>query len=457
MNAHFTADFRAAPFWWERTPRPLLTDAALPRAAEVLIIGSGYTGLCAAIQTAPQRDTLVLDAEDAGWGCSTRNGGQVSTSIKPSFAELAQRVGARAALAILQEGNRALEWVGAFIAENRIDCDFHRVGRFHGAHTRAAFAALQRRIDAIPRELDIGAYALPRDAQRAEIDTGLYHGGVVYPKHASLDPARYHRGLLRCARECGANVLAHCAVTGITRGRRGFEVTTTKGMLRAADIVLATGGYPDALSGRALSGGARLPAVQWLRRRIIPLASYVIATEPLPPQTAARLLPNARVVTDSRRVVVYYRLCPMRRRLLFGGRVSAGGADLRGGALRLRRQMLRIFPGLSSARISHSWMGMVGYTFDAMPHLGRRDGAHYALGYCGSGISLASYCGMKIGQRVLGTARAATALSLPPFPARAYYRRRAWFLPPAIWYYRWRDRIDMWRERARRAAGADAV
>ncbi|MGR3983760.1 MAG: FAD-binding oxidoreductase, partial [Gammaproteobacteria bacterium] len=273
--------------------------------------------------------------------------------------------------------------------------------------------------------------------QHAEIDTHFYHGGAVYPKHASLDPARYHRGLLQCARERGATILAHCAVRHIARAGRGFEITTAKGKLRAAEIVLATGGYSGALP----------PALKWLRRRIIPVASYLIATEPLPPQTAARLLPNARVVTDSRRLVVYYRLCPQRRRLLFGGRVSAGSAGLRESALRLRLQMLRIFPHLAAARISHSWMGLVGYTFDELPHLGLRDGMHYAMGYCGSGVSLAGYCGMKIGLRVLGKPGAATALSQPPFPARAYYRRRAWFLPPAVLYYRWRDEIEVWRAR----------
>ncbi|MDA7995275.1 MAG: FAD-binding oxidoreductase [Gammaproteobacteria bacterium] len=442
MSAHFTDDFKTAPFWWERTPRPDPKPAheKLPQRADVVIVGSGYTGLHAAVQTAPRRSTVVLDAEDAGWGCSTRNGGQVSTSLKPSFAALSGRFGARAAMEILQEGNRALEWVGAFTAENNIDCDFRRCGRFFGAHSRGAFSKLQKRIDAIPRELGADAYTLTRGEQRAEIASDFYHGGAVWPKHASLDPARYHRGLLDCARKNGAQVFSHCAATGVARaaGGRGFEIQTARGVVHAADLVIATSGYT----------GAPLPpasALKWMRRRIIPVASYIIATEELPAETAAQLFPGARVVTDSRRLVVYYRLCPRRRRVLFGGRVSAGGAGLREAALRLRRQMLRIFPQLAGARISHSWMGLVGYTFDELPHLGAHDGVHYAMGYCGSGISLASYCGMKTGLRVLGDARGETALARPPFQARMYYRRRPWFLPPAVLYYRWRDEMEVRR------------
>ena len=428
----FSDDFQTAPFWWSDTPREKSFAQTPPRKTDVLIIGSGYTGLNAAIQTSPSRETVVLDAEHAGWGCSTRNGGQVSTSIKPDFARLAKRFGARIALDILHEGNRALDWVEDFVAANNINCDFRRAGRFYGAHSPAAFAQLQKRIDAIPRELNSGAYVLARDAQGYEIASDFYHGGAVYPKHAALHPARYHRGLLHCAQQRGAKIIAHCAAQNIAREKNGFVVQTENGNVRAREIVLATSGYTGELS-------------PWQRRRIIPVASYIIATEELPPEVAHSLLPNMRVVTDSRRLVVYYRLCPRRKHILFGGRVSAGDTNLRASALQLREQMLRIFPQLNSARISHSWMGWVGYTFDELPHLGARDGLHFAMGYCGSGISLASYCGMKTGLRVLGDSRARTALARPAFPARPYYRRRPWFLPPAGLYYRWRDEWEVRR------------
>ena len=156
----FHTDFKPEPYWWERTPRPVLAEEALPAQADVVIIGSGYTGLCAAIETARGgRDVVVLDAEHAGWGCSTRNGGQISTSIKPSFSALSAKFGADHAVAILREGHLALDWIGDFIAAEGIDCDFSRVGRFHAAHTAAHASGLPRR--AIVRCLGVLQQRLP--------------------------------------------------------------------------------------------------------------------------------------------------------------------------------------------------------------------------------------------------------------------------------------------------------
>ena len=443
----FTDDFKERPYWWERTPRPdadadLNADMnaqAPPTSADVVIVGSGYTGLSAAIQTAGHgRHTVVVDAEEAGWGCSTRNGGQVSTSLKPGFPLLAKKFGENAALKILQEGSNALAWVEQFVGDYNIDCDYQKVGRFHGAHTPKAFGELQKKINEIPRALAIDARVVAPGEQHREIGSAFYHGGVVYPHHASIDPGRYHQGLLDCARAKGVEIVARCKVDAIkkisgpkttSQTNGAFRITTAKGAITADEVVIATSGY---------TGGV----TKWQQRRIIPVGSYVIATEPLPRETVARLIPHNRVITDTRKLVIYYRACPEGRRIIFGGRVSARESDLRTSALRLRAEMLRVFPELESVRISHSWMGFVGYTFDQMPHTGKRNGLYYSMGYCGSGISLASYFGMKTGLRVIGDPRGATALDGLPFPGRLWYRGRPWFLAPAVFYYRWRDRRD---------------
>src|SRR5262249_36510693 len=174
-----------------------------------------------------------------------------------------------------------------------------------------------------------------------------------------------------------------CPATAIERDGRGFRVATPRGAISARNVMVATNGY---------SG----PATPWFRRRVIPIGSYIITTEPLKPGLMARLMPRARVVSATRKVVSYFRPSPDRTRILFGGRVAYKETDPRVSGPRLHAEMCRIFPELQGTGITHSWVGFVAYTFDTMPHLGCQDGLHYAMGYCRSGISLASYFGMRI-------------------------------------------------------------
>jgi glycine/D-amino acid oxidase-like deaminating enzyme len=424
----FASDAKLAPYWWDRVPRPLLPELALPAQVDVAVVGSGYTGLHAALQTARAgRHTLVLDAEDAGWGCSTRNGGQVSTSIKPGLDLLARRHGEAQAREILLEGRRSLAWMGEFIGAEKIDCDWGVVGRFHAAHNGPQFEQLARAAQNQPRGLEVPVQVVPRAEQHAELGTDAYWGGVVYAQHASLDPARYHQGLLDRVQQAGAGIASRCAVTRIERDGERFRVVTPRGTVQARNVVIATNGYTGTLT-------------PWLRRRVIPIGSYIIATEALPRDLMQRLMPKNRIVSDTRKVVYYYRASPDRRRILFGGRVSIDETDpLQSGPL-LHRDLVALFPQLREVRISHSWCGFVAYTFDELMHTGCHDGLHYAMGYCGSGVGMGSYLGMRVGQKVLGLAEGRTAFDDLAFQTRPLYTGRPWFLAASIRYYRWRDR-----------------
>jgi glycine/D-amino acid oxidase-like deaminating enzyme len=236
--------------------------------------------------------------------------------------------------------------------------------------------------------------------------------------------------MLDRALTAGATVIPRCPVQAIGRDGAGFTVSTPKGRIAARDVIVATNGYTS-------------PVTPDLRRRVIPIGSYIIATEPLDRALTARLMPKARVNSDTRRIVVYYRLSPDRRRVIFGGRVALMETDPRVTAPRLHAEMTAIFPELAKARITHSWAGFVAYTFDTMPHLGKwRDGVHYAMGYCGSGVSLATYFGTRIGQQVLGLQEGRTALDGLEFPTRPFYTGMPWFLAPTLVWYRLRDRVN---------------
>ena len=394
------------PYWWDDVPRPTPTNDPLPATVDVAVVGAGYTGLHAALQTARGgRSTLVFDAEDAGWGCSSRNGGQISTSIKPTFDMLARRHGAQRAFDILKEGQQSLAWINDFVRTEGIACDFGQVGRFHAAHNAAQYEALGARIASQPKGLEVDAFMVPRAEQRRELGTDLYWGGVVYTQHCSVHPARYHQGLLERVLAAGAHVAARCPVRSIRREGALFRLDTPKGPVLARDVVIATNGYTGGLT-------------PWLQRRVIPIGSYMIATEPLPEGLMDRLFPSNRIVSDTRKVVYYYRPSPDRRRILFGGRVSHQETDPRVSGPKLHADLVGLFPELRHTRISHSWCGFVAYTFDELMHVGRHDGMYYAMGYCGAGVGTSSYFGMRLGQQVLGLDAGRTALDDLRFQTR---------------------------------------
>jgi len=424
-------------YWLEQLGESRDLPDALPKNVDVVIVGSGYTGLNAAIETARGgRSTLVLDAGDPGFGCSTRNGGQISTSVKPSLEKLTAKFGAERARAIRGEGEKALEWIEQRILEEGINCDFARSGRFHAAHTPQHYETLVRDAEKMKREEGIESYAVSRSEQRSELGSDSYFGGVVFTRHSSLHPARFHRGLLNVAMDAGAKVVGHCRVSGLEKAGTKFQVSTERGVVTAGNVIVATNGYTTGLT-------------RWLQRRVIPIGSNIIATQELPVELMDRLFPTNRIASDTCKVVYYYRASPDRRRVLFGGRVSARETAPDVSGPKLYESMCRIFPELGDYGITHSWSGTVAYTFDELAHTGVHEGIHYAMGYCGSGVSMASYLGMRVGQKVLGIKQGQTAFDDLPHPTRIFYSGKPWFLPAAIAWYKWKDRREYTKAIAR--------
>ena len=425
----FSDDFKAQPYWWDATPRPEPDDQSLPQNTEVLIIGSGYTGLNCAIETVRGGlQTLVIDAESAGWGCSSRNGGQISGEIKPGYDELRRKHGTQKAFDLVKEARNALDWVGDFIRSEDIDCEFVQCGRFQAAHNPRQFSRLASQMENQPKGLEQPMTIVERKDQASEIDSDYYYGGLIMGNHCLLDPAKYHQGLLDAAIASGCSVVSECAALNIERNSNGFCVTTSKGVVNAKKVVIATSGYTGTVT-------------PWQRRRLIPIGSYMLATEQLDPVRAEKLMPSKRVFSDSRKLVVYFRRSAEGDRVLFGGRVSVFESDPVKSAPALRQEMLRIFPQLGDVKLSHSWMGFVGFSFDYLPHLGEQDGLFYAMGYCGSGICLASYFGNRLGLQVLGKAEGKIAFNDIKFQTRPFYTGTPWFLSTAVKYYQVRDRF----------------
>jgi len=215
-------------------------------------------------------------------------------------------------------------------------------------------------------------------------------------------------------------------VKRIRRLHGAFEVTTTKGTVKAREVLAATNGYTP----RALAA---------LRRRVIPIGSYQIATGPLGEEQARRLVPRNRVFSDTKNLLYYFRLSPDRR-MVFGGRASFTPTGTRRSAAILAAAMGEVFPELAGATIEYAWSGKVAFPVDHLPHVGRLDGVHYSMGYCGHGVALATYLGGRMGEVVAGVGEIPD-LGTSRFRAIPLYNGVPWFLPLVGGYYRVRDRL----------------
>ncbi len=426
----FTADFKTDPLWWDDVPRPRPPAPPLPSRVDVVVVGSGYAGLnCALVVTRAGRSTLVLEAAEPGYGASTRLAGFIGRFLHYSFGKLTKRFGLQRAVRMFKESGDAHWLLLELIEREQMEVGKLYRGRFTAAHSPQAYEALARNAEEINRHVPFDFAMCPRSEQHREIGTDYYHGGMILHEHGTLQPAKYHQGLLDAVARAGVGIAAMTPVTRITRQADGFAVLTERGTVQARDVVIATNGYANTQ-----------PTTPWIRRRIIPIPAYQIATEPLSAALMKQIKPGGRAVIDSKVNIYWDRPSPDDARLIFGARTGDKADDLRVMARRLRELMVEVYPQLSETRLSHVWQGMMGFSFDRLPHIGRtRDGVYYATGFCGSGLPLGTYFGQKIGHRVLDDSQAETAFWNLGFPTWPFYNGNPWFLRPVM---AWHDRSD---------------
>jgi glycine/D-amino acid oxidase-like deaminating enzyme len=432
----FAPGFKTEPYWWEAAP-PAAAAAPLPENAEVVVIGGGIAGLSTAIELGRSGvKALVLDREPIGWGASSRNGGALSGagSLGRAKSNLQQAVDPRLLAEMVDEAEASFEEFEALIAREGIDCSYRRCGRFVGAHAPQALDTLKKRADMLNRSGRDTAEILPRARLAEEIATDRYHGGLVIQRAGGLHPALYTSGLAQAAGRHGATLASGVEVQGWGRSDGRFRVATSRGEVAARAIMVATNGYTGA-------------ATPWHRRRVIPVASYMIATETLGEERVRRLLPKLRVYGDTKKILYYFRPAPDFTRIMFGGRASFGADDARVGGARLHRFLVHLLPDLRGVRITHAWNGNVAFAFDMMPHVGVQDGVHFALGCNGSGVVTMTHLGRCAARQILGGGNRPSAFSRMKMPTMPLYDGRPWFMPAVGNYYRLKDWLDGWRVR----------
>ncbi len=425
--------------YWLTTVEMPKTDPsrALPDTADVAVIGAGFTGLSAARTLAKSgAKVIVLEGETIGWGASSRNGGMVLTGMKLGVNQLISMYGRERTQRMYAASLASIDCVERLVAEESIACDFSRCGHLEVACKQAHFEDYARQVEVIRREFNHELRIVQRNELRSEIGSDIYYGGLVDETSVGLNPARYVAGLGAAAMRAGACVYEKSRVEKIERETRGgvpgWKLRTAHGSTWAREVFVATSGYT----------GKVTPALQ---RKIIPIGSYIIATDVLPEGLARELSPRNRMIYDSKNYIYYYRLTPDNR-MLFGGRAAffpESGDTIRKSAEILRRGMVEVYPQLRDTKVEFVWGGTLDFAFDIMPHAGQIDGIYYALGYAGHGVAMATYQGHLMAQQIAGQ-KPDNPFEGIPFPGAplGLYNGKPWFLPFAGAYYKILDWVS---------------
>ena len=435
----FHPNYKPEPYWWEAARPSNQYSTDLPEKTEILIIGSGYAGLSAALELARGgRTVAVVEALAFGEGASTRSGGGVSAGVNigkgiSGGPGQTQQFTIQKNLIqdLMLESQQAYELVENLITSESINCHFEQRGRFIGASAPTHFEDLKEKSEYLNRFIQIDARLLPREDQRSEIGSDFYHGGMVVGRAGKLHPSLFHKGLLDSCHKAGATLCAHTKVEKITGSQGDFSIMTSQGPISSEQVIIATNGYTGDLFPN-------------LRKRIIPISSQIITTEEIPEDLALELIPRGRTISETARVTNYYRLLPGDRRVMFGGRARFSTIPHDISAALLYSMMTDRWPQLKGVRITHSWSGLVAMTMDSIPHVGEKKGLHFCTGCNGSGIAMMTYLGNKTAQRILSKELNPTAYFNVDFPEVPipFYSGKPWFLPIIGNYYRFLDRKE---------------
>ncbi|HSD84243.1 MAG TPA: FAD-binding oxidoreductase, partial [Anaerolineae bacterium] len=374
-------------------------------------------------------DVVVLEKETFGWGASSRNGGQVLTGLKLGPSALIKKVGLERAKEWYALSHVAIKYVEDLIEEENIHCEYTRTGHIEAAWKSSHFKHYRHEQEVLAREFNHAVTLLDRKEQARELGTQYYQGLLIDERSGALHPARFVHGLAICASASGALLFENTPAKKILRDGTGYAVVTPQGTIKAENVLIATNGYTD--------GAARD-----IRQRVFPLGSYIVATEPLPADVAARLIPQRRVVFDSKRYLYYFRLSADNR-LLFGGRAdyrAPTSRSTRKSAEILRRGMVQVFPELKDVTLEYAWSGNICLTRDSFPRAGKHEGLYYALGYGGHGVALATYLGGQLANIMCGAPGRNPFQDLPFEPLPFYYGKP--FLPFGALYYKLLDVIS---------------
>ncbi len=409
------------------------TITPLPEKVDVAIIGGGYTGLSAALTLAKRgAKVIVLEAETIGWGASSRNGGMVLTGLKLGMRTIQKRYGRELARRLFQYSLDSIDTVEQIIKEENIDCGFARYGHLLTANKPHHFEALKGEVEFMEKEFNHKVRLVSQKEQSEEIGTHIYYGALVDDVSGGLNPAQYVAGLAAAAERAGTVLHARARVNRLWRGANGYVLETERGSLMAESVLVGTSGYTGSVTKK-------------LQKKIIPIGSFIIATERLSDELAHELSPKNRMIFDFKHYLNYFRLWD--NRLIFGGRAAffpETSQTIQRSADILRREMIQVYPQLKDVNIEYVWGGTLDFAFDMMTHVGQMDGIYYSLGYAGHGVAMATHLGKTVAEAMIkGNIKEHpfASFNFPGAPL-GLYNGFPWFLPFAGAWHKILDWVE---------------
>ena len=418
------------------TAAPAFGPIAGAQRADVAIIGAGYTGLSAALQLAgPGRAVLVLEARELGERASGLNGGQVIPGLKTDPDALEESLGAARGARLVASAASAPDVVFELIGRFRIDCDAIRTGWIQPATSEAALAQLAARVAQWRRR---GAAVELLGAREVALLTGSarYCGGLLDRRGGSVQPLSYVRGLARAVVRAGGQICTHSPALHLRRTGREWQIETPHGAVTALSVIVATNAYSGALVGA-------------LRRSIITVPSFQVATVPLTTAQRAQILPGGQAASDTWHLLRYFRL-DATGRLVLGARGTFGQEPGPGSCRHHYRAVREIYPHLAGVAFEYHWGGLVAMTRDHLPHLHElAPGLLAGLGYNGRGVAMATLMGRLLAQRTLGMSDAELAFPVTPVRPIPFHRASSLGARAAIQYLRAVDGLARIRARLR--------
>ena len=420
------------PLWINQFSKPdsLITSKSPNTETDVAIVGSGYTGLCAArVLKKNGASVTVLDRNTIGWGASSRNGGMATPGLKQGIQKIYKMYGSELAHEFWNSSVDAIDLIDAIVNEHSIDCDWERNGHASLATKPSHAPRLKEYGSWLEKEFGHSQRYIPKNQIRDEIGSDAYYGALTDDISGGLHPSKYVFGLATAVANLGVQLCENTEVTKIEKNdSNNFRLISSKGDIIAKKIIIATNGYTNRL-------------VPKLKPLIFPVGSYIVVTEPLTKELQNIISPKKRMYYDSKWFLNYFRLTPDGR-MLWGGRNDLStDLDLDESAIRLSKELYTIFPDLAGIPITNTWTGKLGITFDLMPHIGQTNGIYYAFGYGGHGLSIATYLGTEIGLLLSGKKDRSPFMEIS-HQTMFFYRNKPWFIPFAARYFRFLDWVS---------------